>query len=297
MKNFFGAFLWFLVLALIALFFHYFVGENLCGVCGDSQVQNKQEQLKTTPTTQSKVQFSEFAITDTSGKSIFKFPRGFVINSENGEVEIPTTMSGVKDSIFNYLNQHQGKELLISAKYLKSEGEPRGLDRANFLKKILIKAGMNPNRIIPKAVLSDFSYGTDTKYNDGIALLFQNIPEDQLKTIEADISNKTLYSEFASKTFKPDKTLQAYAFELKNYLSKYPDKMVSVTGHTDNVGNAKSNYNLGLKRAKNVMNYLISQGILKSHIKAYSKGETSPIASNDTDEGRAANRRINIVVK
>ncbi len=297
MKNFFSAFLWFLVLAFTAFLFHYFIGENLCGVCTTSQVQNGQEQGEATPVTPSNVQFTEFAITDTAGKVIYKFPRGFVIGSRDATVEIPAALAGVKDSIFNYLNLHQGKELLISAKYLKSEGETRGIDRAAFLKKILVTSGVNPDRIIPKAVLSDFSYENDEKYNDGIALLFQNIPEKQLQIIEATIRDKTLYAAYASTNFKPDKTLQAYAFELKNYLEKYPDKKVYVTGHTDNKGKAKSNYILGLKRAQNVVKYLISQGVVKSKIKAYSKGETEPVASNDTEDGQAANRRIHIVIK
>ena len=186
---------------------------------------------------------------------------------------------------------------MISAKYLKSEGEPKGIDRANFLKNILVKAGINPNRIVPKAVLSDYSYDSDGKFANGIAMLFNTISEEAKEAFEKSISNKTLYSEFGAVDFKADRALQAYAFELKTYLTKYSDKKVKITGHTDDVGGNAGNYRFGLKRANNVLNYLVSQEIPSKQMKAYSKGETAPIASNKTEEGRAKNRRITIEVK
>jgi len=289
------AFIWFLVLVFIAYLFHFFIGERICGVCQANSNEAKQEQINTNPVAVQKL--TKFVITDANGETVFKFPTNFIINSKNGEVEIPESMLGFKDSIFNFLNKNQGKELMISAKYLKLEGEPVGIDRANFLKTILVKAGINPNRIVPKAVLSDYSFDTDGNYANGIAMLFNTISDKAKEAFEKSISNKTLYSEFAAVEFKADRTLQAYAFELNNYLKEYSNKKVTITGHTDDVGGNAANYKFGLKRAKNVMNYLISQGINTNSINAISKGEKAPIASNETDEGRAKNRRITIEVK
>lgn len=293
MKNFFKAFLWFLLLALIALLFHYFMGEKICGVC------NKANRGLVTPDpTEDGVQkLTDFTITDPNGKILFKFPTNFIISSNKGTVEIPEAMSSFKDSIFNFLNESQGKELLISAKYLESEGEPIGLDRANFLKKVLANAGINPNRIIPKAVLSDYSYDDKSGYGDGIAMLFRNATEETIDAVEESVSNKTLYSKFGSEEFKPDWNLQGYAYELKHYLEKYPKKNVSITGHTDDVGEAEANLALGLKRSNTVMDYFVSQGVAADRIKAISKGETEPIDTNETEEGRAKNRRITITVE
>lgn len=295
MKRFFQAFIWFLVLAFIAYLFHYFIGEKICGVCKTHVNEAKQEQIKTKPKTVQ--QLASFAITDANGKTVFKFPSNFIINSANGKVHIPEDMHSFKDSIFNFLNKNQGKELMISAKYLQSEGKPRGVDRANFLKNVLVKAGINPNRIIPKAVMSDYSFDSNGNYADGIAMLFNTISQEVEEAFEKSISNKILYADFGAVAFKADRNLQAYAFELKNYLHKYTDKNVSITGHTDDVGTTAGNYKFGLKRANNVRNYLVSQGIDSKRIKAYSKGETAPIASNKTEEGRAENRRITIEVK
>ena len=294
MKNFFKAFLWFLVLALVALFFHYIYGEKACGVCDINVTKVQKEPATSKKTVQ---QFSEFIITAADGSTVFKFPKGFVVNSLNGEVELPKAMQGFKDSIYNYLNTNQEKELLITAKYLKTEGEPLGIDRAKFLKNLLVMAQINPNRIIPKAMLSEYSYDASAKYADAIAMVFQNISVENAKIIEASITSKTLYAAFASETFKADRNLQAYALELKNYLENNPTKKVTITGHTDNKGSQTINYGLGLKRAKQVTSYLVSQGIAKTKIKSKSKGETAPVGTNDTEEGRAKNRRITIEVK
>jgi len=71
---------------------------------------------------------------------------------------------------------------------------------------------------------------------------------------------------------------------------------VSVEGHTDSIGSASYNQKLSLKRAKSVVAYLVSQGIEPSRLKPVGMGESNPIASNDTDAGRAQNRRVDFVV-
>jgi len=292
MKNFFSALLWFLVLFLVAHFVQYYFVDRYCGIChnaADKQIE--QVDLKTPPQ-----KLAAFMISDIEGNVLFEFPTGFVVKATDSEIKIPESMNSFKDSIYKYLNENQDKELLISAKYLKSEGEPKGLDRANFLKRILTNMGLNEQRIIPKAVLSDYNYDEYGEYGDGIAMLFQNIPEEAIDAIEKSIAHKTLYAKFGTKEFKADATLQAYAYELKSYLSKHPDKNVLVIGHTDNIGNSEANKKLGLERAQNVVVYLTNQGIAIEHIKADSKGESEPIASNDTKEGRAKNRRITINV-
>ena len=84
---------------------------------------------------------------------------------------------------------------------------------------------------------------------------------------------------------------------MRNYLSKYPLKKVLVTGHTDAVGSPEANEWFGAERAKNVTKYFVSQGIDKNKITSLSKGQTQPIATNATSEGRAKNRRIEIKIQ
>ncbi|WP_348673241.1 OmpA family protein [uncultured Abyssibacter sp.] len=79
-------------------------------------------------------------------------------------------------------------------------------------------------------------------------------------------------------------------------LRESPAFSIQINGHTDSVGAAAYNRTLSQKRADSVRNYLISSGIEGSRLKATGLGETSPIASNDTSQGRALNRRVEIRV-
>ena len=73
-----------------------------------------------------------------------------------------------------------------------------------------------------------------------------------------------------------------------------PELQVLVEGHTDSVGNDAYNEKLSGQRAGSVWKYLVSNGIDSSRIQAKGLGESQPIASNDTPEGRAKNRRVEI---
>ena len=72
---------------------------------------------------------------------------------------------------------------------------------------------------------------------------------------------------------------------------------IVVEGYTDSNGNDDSNLRLSQSRAESVRSYLISKGVKAERIQAVGKGEASPIAPNDTAEGRANNRRVEIVVE
>ncbi|MDH5591651.1 MAG: OmpA family protein, partial [Gammaproteobacteria bacterium] len=71
---------------------------------------------------------------------------------------------------------------------------------------------------------------------------------------------------------------------------------VRVEGHTDSRGSEAYNMTLSQKRAEAVVAYLVSQGVNSSSLIPVGMGETSPVASNDTEAGRAANRRVDFVV-
>jgi outer membrane protein OmpA-like peptidoglycan-associated protein len=75
------------------------------------------------------------------------------------------------------------------------------------------------------------------------------------------------------------------------------DKLVSVEGFTDSRGSDDTNLKLSQDRANAVKDYLVSQGVKPEKVRAVGRGEANPIASNDTPEGRANNRRVEIVVQ
>jgi OOP family OmpA-OmpF porin len=81
-------------------------------------------------------------------------------------------------------------------------------------------------------------------------------------------------------------------------MKAYPKTTAVIEGHTDNVGSAEYNQKLSQARANSVRQYLIDNfGIKASRLSAIGYGLTKPIASNDTEEGRQKNRRVQVVVK
>jgi len=84
--------------------------------------------------------------------------------------------------------------------------------------------------------------------------------------------------------------------EVAQALIEQGDTRIVVEGHTDSRGSAQKNEELSLMRAEEVRGFLISQGIPTNNIRASGLGEQRPIASNETPEGRANNRRVEIVV-
>ncbi|MGH1486272.1 MAG: OmpA family protein [Cellvibrionaceae bacterium] len=79
-------------------------------------------------------------------------------------------------------------------------------------------------------------------------------------------------------------------------LAKVEPVSLVLTGHADSRGNDAYNQQLSERRAKSVESYLVSKGVSSSIISASGKGETQPVASNATKEGRAQNRRVDIEV-
>lgn len=79
-------------------------------------------------------------------------------------------------------------------------------------------------------------------------------------------------------------------------LVKYPDTVIQVEGHTDSTGTESYNMDLSARRAEAVKNLLVQKGVDPSRILSMSFGESKPIASNNSDYGRAQNRRVEIKV-
>jgi len=84
--------------------------------------------------------------------------------------------------------------------------------------------------------------------------------------------------------------------KLVNVLQKYPDTNIEVIGHTDSKGTDDYNQGLSQRRASSVASYLRTQGISSSRLGTKGMGEADPVASNDTEEGRTQNRRVEFVI-
>lgn len=83
---------------------------------------------------------------------------------------------------------------------------------------------------------------------------------------------------------------------LAGQLHKYSLNRLKVVGHTDNSGTVEYNQNLSELRAQSVANLFLTEGFQSQNIQVIGKGSAQPIASNDTEEGQAANRRVAIII-
>ncbi len=80
-------------------------------------------------------------------------------------------------------------------------------------------------------------------------------------------------------------------------LMRYPNSTIQVIGHTDNSGSAAYNQDLSQRRAVSVAQVLWQNGVPTQRVQAFGRGEDQPVASNLTPEGRAANRRVEIIIR
>jgi len=76
-----------------------------------------------------------------------------------------------------------------------------------------------------------------------------------------------------------------------------PDLKIIIKGHTDNIGGKDFNLKLSQRRADKVKDFLVKNGVKDTRIKAIGMGESKPVASNDTEKGRAKNRRVEFKIK
>jgi outer membrane protein OmpA-like peptidoglycan-associated protein len=120
-----------------------------------------------------------------------------------------------------------------------------------------------------------------------------NVYKDARGTI---LSMSDILFETAKAELKPElrENLAEIAGILKNLLT---ESSVVVEGHTDNVGTAASNQKLSEQRAKAVMQYLIDRGVDKKRLKSVGYGASKPVDDNKTEEGKAKNRRVELVIK
>jgi OmpA-OmpF porin, OOP family len=108
--------------------------------------------------------------------------------------------------------------------------------------------------------------------------------------LDQTLANRTIEFETGSATLTPQG--RQILDQMGAVLSKMPGKSVEIIGHTDNSGNRSSNIALSQARADAVKGYLVTQGIAPQSMQTMGVGPDQPIASNDTTDGRARNRRI-----
>ncbi len=126
---------------------------------------------------------------------------------------------------------------------------------------------------------------------------YQEIKKDiALKPIEkgAKVVLNNIFFETGKAALSPDSRLELT--KCADLMKANPSMIIEVGGHTDNVGDDALNMKLSGERAKTVREHLIGSGITANRIQSKGYGESSPVATNDTDDGRKANRRTEFII-
>ena len=116
--------------------------------------------------------------------------------------------------------------------------------------------------------------------NEGDRLVV-TLPQDILFDVDSD---------FVSSSLRGD------LYKVANNLNSYPNSTIQIIGHTDNSGSAAHNQDLSARRAGSVSGILIDGGVAAGRVVSFGRGEDQPVATNLTAEGRAENRRVEIII-
>ena len=121
----------------------------------------------------------------------------------------------------------------------------------------------------------------------------KDVPLKPIK-IGEKVVMKNIFFDLDSYVLKPESKIELD--ELTALLKDNPSLQIEIGGHTDNTGTSEYNQKLSENRSITVKDYLVKNGLNTKRITSKGYGETQPIASNDTDKGRALNRRTEFKV-
>ncbi len=238
--------------------------------------------------------------TNEAGDIIFMFPEGISIKKNIVKITIPSSIIDYKYKINTYLLEHPDQEFHINSLYSPKENilTPNiGIQRGNEIFKLLVDTGIQKEKIVVKPIIKDILFNENDGFNNSIYFTFKPLDKVRVDLLKNSTPNiRIVYPKFSDSGILVNKDLKTLLSELIVYFNNNPDKKIDVVGHTDNIGNSLDNYNIGLKYAKQVRWYLISKGDFnRKLLKASSKGESESIGDNNTNRGRTANRRIEII--
>lgn len=235
----------------------------------------------------------------------------FLKNSYEIHQPISEELGQLVDKAKVHFSENPSKVLEIIGYYSKDEPNSSlfptiGLARANAVKSYFEKRGFPVRQIkISDRLNDELPQQTDLPTR---ATLFQvtEISEtvleqekEKLEAFAAELRKNPirLYFETGEAQINLTEEERNRVAALNNYLTQVENAKVLVVGNTDNVGKRAANLRLGQERAEFVKSYLINNHFAESMIETTSHGPDKPIANNQTAEGRAKNRRVEITLK
>lgn len=158
---------------------------------------------------------------------------------------------------------------------------------------VSLPAGKNYGLVVKKKGYLFFSENYDIPVSAAFKEVYKTIPL-QTFAIGNKIALKNVFYDYGKATLRPESKNELN--QIVKLMSINTDIKIEIASHTDSQGSAEHNMSLSKARSQSVADYLFASGISKENLVVKGYGESRPIASNDTEEGRQLNRRTEITV-
>lgn len=258
--------------------------------------------------------FFDFCDSTTSPPEKFSFTDG-VFKTENVEgisfekdgilATIPAVTNGEILKIAAHFKSNENRILSLVGDYYDSEDykgdSSLGKERAEVIKAKLMDYGTPENKIITSGKKIAGVLVGKRFYN---AVTFKG--SERVLKKEFVLPNEVEFSPFVphviyyntgSYLFDMNSELRSYLDQAMNYLNQNYGTVLLVNGYTDNEENRKGEKKLSRDRAREIRTYLYKNGIKKNQVRIQGLGRRNPISPNDSEEGKALNRRVEIKIK
>ncbi len=202
----------------------------------------------------------------------------------------------------NHLKKNPDRILVLTGLYRGEEtnecanAKDLGYGRADKVKAMLAGMGAPENQIRAQSVQREVAL-FEGNVLGGVEYEFISGNVGDVEKRLRDIGNINLYFETNARDLNLSIEQQRYFEDLKAFIALKPDAKVLVSGHTDNKGGTSFNKRLSRKRAEYVMDYMSRNGIPIRNMTSEGFGIVKPIDTNDTEEGRAKNRRVEVTIQ
>lgn len=255
---------------------------------------------------------TKFSIADEDGNFSINTDANFNFNksSYNFNTPIDASIESEIAKLKTYFLDNENRNLDITGWYASDEENPSafpnlGIARANSVKNYLVSKGLSASRLNIFGSLKEDLFPDGSLYRGPLSFSISQWDaeaakkaSEELELLGADLRANPLVLYFATgqNQIKLSTAQRQKIANIARYLDKVEGATTEVVGHTDNTGSRETNVRLGQERANFAKEYLTRNGISANKINATSKGPDEPIAANDTEEGRAKNRRTVITL-
>lgn len=197
---------------------------------------------------------------------------GRVVNEQTGEpVEAMLSLVNLDNDSTLYRFRAEGEEGTFTMIYPDSAFSGLYVEKQGFMPKIYnVERDSLKNKKNLKVFLEPIASGSHFVFEN----VFFDFDDTNLKPASVSSLNR-----------------------LVKFLKAHPSLAITIAGHTDNVGSESYNRTLSTKRAETVKEFLLASGIVASRLGTVGKGASEPIRPNDTEENRALNRRIEVIIQ